>query len=219
MATAAATADSKGFIKYIFVRSYVAVSYVTDKFDDRVVELLRDGAVGLLPSDTIYGLSCRALDKAAVERIHKLKGRDSNKPLIVLIADTKMLDLLSISGNQAKQVEPYWPGAISLEFQAPSSPHWLHRGFKHFAIRVPDYPELRDLIRQVGPIVSTSANLQGQQPVASVAAAQEFFGDKLDFYVDVGELDNPPSTLAILENGRLKTVRQGAVKIEDRSNL
>jgi L-threonylcarbamoyladenylate synthase len=190
------------------------VSYVTDSFDYKVINLLQQGGVGLLPTDTIYGLSCCALNQQAVERIHKLKGRDQSKPFIILISDLKILNMLSISPEQAKAAQPYWPGALSLEFQTPNSPVWLHQSLKHFAIRMPDHPELQNLIRRVGPIVSTSANLQGEPPVHSAQEAQKIFGNQLDFYVDVGNLDNPPSTLALLENGQLKVVRQGAVKID-----
>lgn len=186
---------------------------MTDSFDGKVVELLSQGGVGLLPTDTIYGLSCRALNRQAVERVHKLKGRDSTKPCIVLISDIKMLDLLNISREQSQAASKYWPGAFSLEFNAPDSPDWLHRGLKHFAIRLPNHAELQRLIDKVGPIISTSANIQGRQPARSADEAQKIFGDNLDFYLDVGELNNPPSTLAVVENGLLKVVRPGAVNI------
>jgi L-threonylcarbamoyladenylate synthase len=192
----------------------ISVAYVADGLDDKVVELLKKGDVGLIPTDTIYGLSARALDEAAVERIHTIKGRDAGKPLIVLISDIKMLDLLSISAGQARIIERYWPGRLSFEFQAPDAPAWLHRGQNHFAIRLPDYEDLRNLIRKAGPIVSTSANKQGGEPARSIQEAQALFGDKLDFYVDAGRLDNPPSTLAEFKNGQLRVVRQGAVKIK-----
>lgn len=186
---------------------------MTDSFDDKVIDLLSKGGSGLLPTDTIYGLSCRALDESAVERLHKLKGRDSTKPFIVLVSDIKMLDLLSISAEQAVYVEKYWPGPISMEFHAPSAPSWLHRGLGHFAIRLPNHPQLLGLINKVGPIVSTSANLQGQAPVRNAKEARALFADKLDFYVDIGKCDNPPSTLVIIKDGHLEVVRQGAVKI------
>jgi len=170
-----------------------------------------------MPTDTIYGLSASALDKDAVERIHSIKGRDSSKPLIVLIANLEMLDLLSIYKEQAKIIEEYWPGAVSLEFNASDSPSWLHRGRGHFAIRMPDHDTLRELISQVGPIVSTSANIQGGEPASNLDQAQAIFGEKLDFYVDAGKLVGQSSTLVINEGGRLKVVREGAVKIKQRS--
>jgi L-threonylcarbamoyladenylate synthase len=189
------------------------VSYVTDSFDDEVVALLQAGGVGLLPTDTIYGLSCRALSEGAVNRVRHLKGRDNNKPLIVLISDIEMLKTLRINPHQADVVKPYWPGPLSLEFRAAEAPPWLHRGLEHFAIRLPDNDGLRELVRKTGPIISTSANLQGDPPVNSVPAARTIFGDQIDFYVDAGKLNNPSSTLAVVNNGKLEVVRPGAVKI------
>lgn len=189
------------------------MSYITDGFDDEVAALLQNGMVGVLPTDTIYGISAQALNEQAVERIHRLKLRDSGKPLIVLISDIKMLDMLSISGQEASLVGEYWPGALSLEFAASDSPFWLHRGQKHFAIRMPNHPQLLSLIDKVGPIVSTSVNLQAQQSVDSIHEAKNIFGEQLDFYVDVGQLNNLPSTIAVIEEGRIKVVRPGAVKI------
>jgi L-threonylcarbamoyladenylate synthase len=189
------------------------VSYVTDSFDGKIVNRLQQGGVGLLPSDTIYGLSCRALDEVAVKKIHRLKDRDSHKPFIILISDIKMLDLLSISQDQAKIANDYWPGALSVIFSSPGIPTWLQLGTSSLAVRLPRYPGLTKLINEVGPIVSTSANLQGEEPVKSVTEAQAIFGSQLDFYVDVGQLDNPPSTLAIAKDGTLEIIRQGAVKI------
>ena len=189
------------------------MAYTTDSFDDEIVQRLKQGKAGLLPTDTIYGLSTRALDQTAVEYVHKLKRRDSSKPLIVLISDVKMLDLLSISVDQAGIAKDYWPGPLSIVFQAPGAPAWLRASDGSLAVRLPDHHELRVLIDKTGPLVSTSANLQGEQPVGSAKEAKELFGHRLDFYVDAGELDNPPSTLAVIENGELVVIRQGALKI------
>jgi len=189
------------------------MAYTTESFDDEIVRRLQKRGVGLLPTDTIYGLTARALDQAAVERVHKLKRRDSGKPLIVLISDIKMLDLLSISEDQAELIKGYWPGPLSVVFQSPNAPAWLAAPDHTLAVRLPDYDKLRSLIDKTGPLVSTSANLQGEQPVKSVKEAKDLFGDRLDFYVDAGELDNPPSTLVVIENSELVVIRQGALKI------
>ncbi len=191
------------------------MSYITDSFDERVIELLKSGGVGFMPSDTIYGLSCLALNDKAVERIRKLKDRSSGKPFIVLISEPEQLVSLGVDVDQTKVMDQYWPGKISLECSAPKAPSWLHLGMYHFAVRVPDYPELLKLIKATGPIVSTSANLQGLKPIESVSEAQKLFGNQLDFYIDIGDLrDQEPSTIVVLENGQLKVDRPGAVKID-----
>lgn len=190
------------------------MAYKTTTFDDEIVRRLERGGVGLLPSDTIYGLSGRALDEAAAGKIRKIKGRDSGKPFIVLISDLKMLDLLSIPAGQAEPVKKYWPAPLSVVFDAPEAPDWLRAADGTLAVRLPDFPELLELIDKTCPLISTSANLQGQAPALNVAEAKELFGDNLDFYVDAGELDIPPSTLAKIENGKLKVIRQGSIKID-----
>jgi L-threonylcarbamoyladenylate synthase len=189
------------------------MSYYTNRLDEHVVEMLKNGAVGLLPSDTIYGLSAVALNKEAVERIHELKDRDYNKPLIVLIASMEQLNSLGLNKEQAEQAQNYWPGPLSVIFKSSDIPEWLQLGNASLAVRMPDKDELRDLIAITGPIVSTSANLQGEKPAESVEEAKKYFNDYLDFYVDVGELNGQSSTLVKIENSQLKVVRQGVYKL------
>jgi L-threonylcarbamoyladenylate synthase len=191
------------------------MSYSTNRLDDRIVELLKNGAVGLLPSDTIYGLSAVALNKDAVERVHELKRRDGNKPLIVLIANIKQLKELGLSKEQSELVEYYWPAALSVIFEAENIPGWLQLRSSSLAVRMPDNQELRDLIAKTGPIVSTSANLQGKKPAASVKEAKNYFNEHLDFYVDVGELNGQASTLVKIEKNKLKVVRQGSYSLPE----
>jgi L-threonylcarbamoyladenylate synthase len=178
-----------------------------------VAKKLLLGGVGVMPSDTIYGLSCLALDKKAVERIYKLKGRDSKKPVIVLISNLQMLDLLSIDKAQAEVIKKYWPGALSVVFPAANSPKWLTRGSGSLAVRWPKNPELCELIDKVGPIVSTSANPENQKPASSIDEAKEYFGNSVGFYIDGGELDSEASTIAELKDGELNVIRPGAVRI------
>jgi L-threonylcarbamoyladenylate synthase len=189
------------------------MSYVTDHFDDKVEWLLKRGVVGFMPSDTIYGLSCRALDQEAVGRIYELKNRDFDKPNIVLIANLDQLDELNVDKRQAELIKQYWPCPLSLIFNGSNIPDWLGRGTNTLAIRMPAHEGLRSLIAKVGPIVSTSANKQGMEPAKSVAEAVEYFGDALDFYIDAGTINNPPSTLVAIRNGKLVIEREGAIKI------
>jgi L-threonylcarbamoyladenylate synthase len=190
------------------------MAYVAEGFDEEIIRLLVQGGVGLLPTDTVYGMSGRALDKAAVERLFELKGRDETKPFIILIPCIEILNKLSISAEQADIVKSYWPGPLSVIFQS-SAPEYLTRGTGSLAVRLPGHPGLINLMRQTEPLVSTSANLQGQPPVSSVRQARVIFGNKLDFYVDAGELTSPPSTLVDIKGGKLKVVRQGMVKVKE----
>lgn len=170
-----------------------------------------------MPSDTIYGLSARALDQAAVEKIHKLKKRDVGKPFIVLISNVEQLGDLQIAVKNQALIDKYWPGALTIILDAPEVPAWLRLGLETLAVRLPDDKFLRELLERVGPIISTSANESGRPEVKDVKQARKVFGECLDFYVDAGPIINSlPSTIIRPEAGEIKILRQGAVKINQK---
>lgn len=172
-----------------------------------------------MPSDTIYGLSARALDEQAVERLHRLKSREANKPFIILVADSQQAEILGIPKQELAPAFKYWPAALSIICRDERAPAWLQRGTKSLAVRLPDSKKLRDLIKKVGPIISTSANISGEPPMTNCKEAVEVFGDALDFYVDVGEIRyHKPSTLVKFTNSGAEIIRQGAVTIEEGEN-
>ncbi|HLB66188.1 MAG TPA: L-threonylcarbamoyladenylate synthase [Candidatus Saccharimonadales bacterium] len=191
------------------------MSYITNSFDAKVVKLLKLGGVGFMPSDTIYGLSCRALDKKAVARLRKIKGCDQDKPFIALISSLTQLTDVGVITTDVAPALRYWPGRLTIICDALIAPLWLHRGTKTLAVRQPDNEELRNLIAKVGPIISTSANLASQKPARSMAAGQKFFGDKLDFYVDKGTINKKPSTIIHATFSKVEVVRPGAVRIKE----
>lgn len=197
------------------------MSYVSSEFDEQIVELLSNGGVGFMPSDTIYGLSARALDEQAVERIHKIKLRDEGKPFIVLISNVEQLDNLGLDSSVGRELaQSYWPGALTIVFPALSTPAWLTKGLSSLAVRLPDDKNLTGLIERVGPIVSTSANESAQPVITNVRQAQETFGKILDFYVDAGRLDlNQPSTIVKPTPDGLQILRQGTVIIKEGEKL
>lgn len=176
-----------------------------------IIKILKDGGVGLLPSDTIYGLSCSALNQIAIERIFKLKGRDYDRLFIVVIADIEQAVKLGLDSKNFAPVSGIWPAPLTLVVPATEqTPRFLRRGNNSLAVRVPDRDDLRELLRKTGPLVSTSANPSGRPPAETVEQAKVYFGNKLDFYVDAGEIRGQPSTVAKIEDGKLKILRQGA---------
>lgn len=196
------------------------VSYLTNTLDDKVIELLKAGGIGFMPADTIYGLSARALDERAVEKVHELKRRDADKPCIVLVSNIEQLKELGVLPPPKAITDKYWPGGLSIECDAVNAPAWLHRGTGAFAVRLPDFPELQKLIDEVGPIISTSANLQSEPPINNASEAKQKFGDSLDFYVDIGDLgQRAPSTLIVIKDGRPRIVRQGALIIDEKEQV
>jgi len=184
---------------------------------EQVVEVLKNGGIAVVPTDTIYGLVGQALNQQTIERIYKTRERNPGKPCIVLIASLD--DLLKfnvrISVEQEKFLKQYWPGKVSVVLPVLDPQfEYLSRGTKTLAFRIPDHPELLELLTQTGPLVAPSANKEGESASKTIEEARAVFGDNVDAYVDGGVLDSLPSTLVTFENDKLVVLRQGAVEIE-----
>lgn len=178
-------------------------------------EFLKEGKVGVIPTDTIYGISCLAFDEKAVRRVKKQKNR-KDEPFIVLISKSKDLDLFGIkpSNFQKEKLKSFWPGPVSVIFPVSSEKlKFLSKGKKSLAIRLPQDQKLQELISKTGPIISTSANPKGQEPASNVGEAQNYFDSQMDFYVDEGEKKSPPSSVVAFEGEKMKVLRKGAGNI------
>jgi L-threonylcarbamoyladenylate synthase len=180
---------------------------------DAAIEMLQEGGVGVLPTDTLYGLVGSALMPDAVERIYRLKERGSHKPLIVLISDIEQLEQFGVelSEELIKHLQAYWPGPYSIVLPTLDDQfEYLSRNTDTIAFRLPDKDELRELIRRTGPLVAPSANPEGFPPALSAEAAKKYFGTDVDFYVDEGELNGKPSTVLELNDEEVVILRSGA---------
>ena len=180
--------------------------------------ILKLGGVGIIPTDTLYGIVGGALKKETVERIYALRKRDLKKPMIILISgvgDLKKFGII-LNSAQKKILSNIWPGKVSIVFDCKYKKfEHLHRKSKTLAFRLPADDELIGLLKKVGPLVAPSANLSGKKPAETYLEARKYFGEKVDFYVDSGKLKSKPSTIIkIGESGEIEILRQGAVKIK-----
>ncbi len=191
-----------------------------DLDDPKLIELLVHGAVGVLPTDTIYGLVACAWDVHAVERLYALKHRE-RKPGTVIAANVEQLIDLGLDPEVVRSVAHLWPNPLSIELQLGEELSHIHQGTGHGAFRVVSDPEVAVLLEQTGPLLTTSANMPGDPPCITVGEAETCFGEQVDFYVDGGNRANrPPSTVVRLEaDGTLTMRREGAVRIDKQGNM
>lgn len=174
-----------------------------------IIDSLHSGGVGILPTDTIYGVVGRLESKVAVARMYKLKRRDPSKPVgTILIASTKQIEDI-VSTKLLKRAARFWPRAISVIMPVSNELTYAHKGFNSLPFRVPDDVNLVKLLRKTGPLATSSANIEGQPPATTLPQAKAYFGDKTDFYVDGGDLSGrKPSRIIILnEDGTEKEIR------------
>lgn len=186
--------------------------------EEAVKQLQAAGAVGVMPTDTVYGLVCRAADKAAVERLYELKKRE-NKPGTVIAASIEQLVDLGIKARYLKAVEQLWPNPVSIVIPSQDLAY-IHLGKQSIAMRIPKDRELRKLLEQTGPLLTTSANLPGSPEATDVQQARSYFGDLPDFYADGGDLSRrKPSTVIRIIDDEIEVLRQGAVTIDENGKV
>lgn len=181
--------------------------------DSRLVELLKHGGVGVLPTDTVYGLVCAAANGNAVARLYALKSREKKPGTLIAASVDQVIDL-GIQEDVVRVVEKFWPG-VSVVVQAGEHLTYIHQGLETLAVRVVADEDLKTFLEQTGPLLTSSANLPGQPPANTIAEAQAYFGDTVDFYVDGGDLSGrQSSTLIRVVDGVPEVLRQGSVQIE-----
>ena len=160
---------------------------------------LSAGAIGVIPTDTIYGISASIANKEAIERVYEETGRPTSKPFIILINDTSQLKDLGIylTQNQLHLLKKVWPGQTSVVIPVnDKNLGYLHRGKNSLAFRLPKLDWLRNLIQLTGPLIATSANLSGlPTPNNLIEIKRQLPG--LDFYYE-GKVGKNASRLVLL---------------------
>ena len=180
---------------------------------EEVVEILNENKIGVLLTDTLYGVVSRALSKKSVARIYRLRKRNHKKPMIVLISSMGDLDTFGVKIDETtrKVLREIWPGKVSVILDCPGKKfEYLHRGTYAIAFRVPAIPSLRQLLKKTGPLVAPSANPEGLPSAQNIFEAKRYFGDAVDFYYGRGKSNASASTLLAYEAGRWIIKRQGS---------
>jgi len=169
---------------------------------NRIIKILKSNGVGVIPTDTLYGLVSSAFSKKAIDSLYRLKNRDKKKKFIILISCLKDLEKfnIKISKEQAKILPKFWPGKVSIILGGT-------------AFRIPAKKSLIKILKKTGPLIAPSANPEGLKPAENIKQAKKYFGNEVDFYLSGGTLKSKPSILIkINKKGEIEVLR-GRIKI------
>ena len=159
----------------------------------------------IAPTDTVYGILTSALSKQDIDRIYKIKGRDKDKKLIILISKISDLNLFKVILTKEQKIflQKHWPNKLSVILQ--------NKNQESICFRIPKTKIILNLIKKYGPLVAPSANLQGQKTVETIREAKKVFGNSVDKYISYGKkLSGKSSTIIKLEkDGSFEILRQG----------
>lgn len=183
-----------------------------------IVSRLRQGDVVAMPTDTFYGLAVDPVNLRAVESIYRLKSRQKQKPLSLLIASLAQAYELARDTDSMldKLADSFWPGPLTIIVRAGTKlPLRSTANTGNVAFRVPDAAIPRAVVERFGlPITATAANLQGASECTHAACVRDQIGDRIPLIVDGGPTGRSmPTTIVDLSlgNGRWEILREGAI--------
>ena len=186
---------------------------------DVFAAMLADGKTVIFPTETVYGLGANALDEDAAAKIYQAKGRPSDNPLLVHVADKKdVYDLVeNIDGRAKLLMEKFWPGPLTIVFKKKDIiPARTSGGLDTVAIRMPSDPVARQLIRRAGvPIAAPSANISGRPSPTKPDHIIRDMDGRVDGILVGGPCNyGVESTIVDLSSGIAMVLRPGSVTLE-----
>ena len=182
------------------------------------ISAVKDGRLVVLPTDTVYGIGADAFDASAVAALLAAKGRGRDMPVPVLVGSWHTIDGLALSVPHAARelVRAFWPGALSLVVrQAPSLQWDLGDARGTVMVRMPLHPVAIELLREVGPMAVSSANVSGRPPAVDADQARSQLGELVDVYLDAGpSQQQAASTIVDLTGSTPRVLREGPVSLD-----
>jgi L-threonylcarbamoyladenylate synthase len=179
------------------------------------ISALKGGRLVVLPTDTVYGIGADAFDGAAVAALLSAKGRGRDMPVPVLVGSWHTIDGLvySVPESARQLIRAFWPGALSLVVQQAPSLQWdLGDAAGTVMLRMPLHPVAIELLREVGPMAVSSANISGHAAAVTAADARDQLGDLVEVYLEAGpSAQGSASTIVDLTGAQPRVLREGPV--------
>lgn len=183
------------------------------------VDVVQDGKIVVLPTDTVYGIGADAFNPTAVAALLAAKGRGREMPPPVLIGSVGAAAALTESLGAFGQdlIDEFWPGPLTLVFRASPTLQWdLGETRGTVAVRMPLHPVALALLRRTGPMAVSSANRHGAPAATTAAEAESQLGEAAQVYLDAGQAapDGVPSTILDLTGTVPRLLRAGAISVD-----
>jgi tRNA threonylcarbamoyl adenosine modification protein (Sua5/YciO/YrdC/YwlC family) len=182
------------------------------------VGALKGGKLVVMPTDTVYGIGADAFDSTAVTDLLAAKGRGRDMPIGVLVGSWHTIEGLvyTMPDGARELIRAFWPGALSLVVtQAPSLQWDLGDARGTVMLRMPLHPVAIELLREVGPMAVSSANVSGRPAAVNAGDARNQLGDLVDVYLDAGPSEQQAaSTIVDLTGATPRILRSGPVSAE-----
>ena len=181
--------------------------------------VIRNGGLAAVPTETVYGLAGNGLDTEAVSKIYEVKGRPAVKPLSLMVPDASALERYGVEAPEQARLlaDRYWPGPLTIVVKArPEIPPIVLAGGKTVGLRCPDHPLTLALLRDCGlPLAAPSANPSGSPSPKTARQVLDYFNGLIDCVIDGGPCGiGTESTIIDMSVLPYRILRQGALPEE-----
>ncbi len=186
----------------------------------QAASIISEGGVIAFRTDTFYGLGADPFNEAAIKRIRELKGREGNKPILLLISDGRQISrfISKQSSIFTEVTKRFWPGPLTIVGPARDElPDELTAGSGTIGLRLPANEEVRAIVRACGgALTATSANFSDQPDARSAGDVASYFPTGIDLIIDGGDVNaTKASTVIDLSGTEPRIVREGAISASE----
>lgn len=184
---------------------------------EQICEVINQGGIVAFPTETVYGVGIRFQDEVALEHLMEAKNRDYSKAITLMVADKADIAKYAYVSQQAQKIiDQFMPGMITLIFKKKETvSETMTNGKSTIGIRIPDSSFVLSLLKNVGPMLVTSANLSNHPNTTSTEEVLKQLDGRIDLIVDGKTSDNIASTVVDVSQDEIKILRAGKITKED----
>ncbi|MBQ1786386.1 MAG: threonylcarbamoyl-AMP synthase [Turicibacter sp.] len=185
---------------------------------NEVLKTITQEDVIIFPTDTVYGIGASIFSPKALDKIFEIKNRPTDKSLIVLCANKVQLEEIvgPLSVDVKKIIDAFLPGGLTLILNCYKPlPEEITRGKQTIGVRIPDHPLAVELLKEIGPLATTSANISGEPSPTKIDRLNPVI-ERVNYVFDDGETkEQIPSTILDCTKDEFVILREGAITLEE----
>ncbi|WP_341266713.1 L-threonylcarbamoyladenylate synthase [Candidatus Phytoplasma fraxini] len=168
----------------------------------------------IFPTDTVYGLGCSIYNYKGLTKIYQIKNRDPNKPISVLFSDLKQIKEIALIDNKIQKLALFfWPGPLTIIVFTHKKYFNLTKE-KTIGIRIPNHPLALEILRNTGPLKTTSVNKSGEPPLNDYLEIKKQYQNKVDYiYLNNNFISNVNSTILDTTLSQWTILREGDISL------
>ena len=186
--------------------------------ENKIKKCLTDHRIIAFPTETVMGLGIYFDDEIAFENLNRIKGRPSDKPYTLMLANKQNIQEFAYLNDKDKLIiDAFMPGPITILLRSkPNLPKWVDLGTGIIGVRVPDYEESLKVLNAAGkPLLVPSANKSGENPALNGLEVKNIFGDEVGYIIEGEAGKQKPSNIVDLTKGKINIIREGPITFED----